>query len=90
MGVKKAEASGNNPIENLIKPKPPSFKRTPAKITEPAVGASQCASGSQIWNGMRGILTANDKKKANQQQRSVNVSNWIALSVWRSVVPKEK
>jgi len=48
MGVKKAEASGNNPIENLIKPKPPSFKRTPAKITEPAVGASQCASGSQI------------------------------------------
>jgi len=34
--------------ENLRKPYPPIFNRTPAKITEPAVGASACASGSHI------------------------------------------
>jgi hypothetical protein len=40
-GVKKAEESGNNPTEYRKKPKPPNFKRIPAKITEPEVGASQ-------------------------------------------------
>jgi len=40
-GVKKALASGKSPIENRKKPKPPSFNRTPARITEPDVGASQ-------------------------------------------------
>jgi len=40
-GVKKADESGNNPTEYRKKPKPPSFKRIPAKITEPEVGASQ-------------------------------------------------
>jgi len=40
-GEKYAEDSGNNPIEYRIKPKPPSFNKIPAKITLPAVGASQ-------------------------------------------------
>jgi hypothetical protein len=39
--VKYAEASGNRPIEKRKKPKPPNFSKIPAKITEPAVGASQ-------------------------------------------------
>jgi hypothetical protein len=47
-GVKYAEASGNKPMEYRKKPNPPSFNRIPARITEPEVGASQCASGSQI------------------------------------------
>ena len=34
---------------------------TPARRTEPAVGASTCASGSQVWKGTAGILTANPK-----------------------------
>jgi len=46
--VKYAEASGNKPMEYRKKPNPPSFNRIPARITEPEVGASQCASGSQI------------------------------------------
>jgi hypothetical protein len=33
-------------------------------MTEPAVGASTCASGSQVWNGNIGILIANARKKA--------------------------
>jgi hypothetical protein len=34
----------------------PIFRSTPARITEPAVGASTCASGSQVWNGTIGTL----------------------------------
>ena len=41
------------------KPYAPSLSITPASIMEPAVGASVWASGSQVWNGQTGILTAN-------------------------------
>ena len=36
-----------------------------ARITEPAVGASTCASGSQVCTGHIGIFTAKELKKAN-------------------------
>ena len=36
----------------------PILSITPASTTEPAVGASVCASGSHVWNGTSGILTA--------------------------------
>ena len=74
-GAKNAEESKNKPSEYLKKPKPPSFNKIPARITLPDVGASQCASGNQIWNGTRGILTAKEEKKANQQRRSTTGSN---------------
>ena len=34
-------------------------------MTEPAVGASTCASGNQVWTGHIGIFTAKDAKKAS-------------------------
>ena len=34
-------------------------------MTEPAVGASTCASGSQVCTGHIGIFTANEAKKAS-------------------------
>ena len=37
---------------------------TAASITEPAVGASTCASGSQVWNGNSGTLIAKARKNA--------------------------
>ena len=40
----------------------------PARITEPAVGASTWASGSQVCTGHIGILTANEAKKAIQNR----------------------
>ncbi len=40
----------------------------PARITEPAVGASTWASGSQVCTGHIGSLTANEAKKASQSQ----------------------
>ena len=40
----------------------------PARITEPAVGASTWASGSQVWTGHIGIFTAKVAKKASHSQ----------------------
>ena len=68
MGANVRDASGNNGIENRKNPYPPIFNRTPARITEPAVGASTCASGNQVWTGHIGTLTANDAKNASQSQ----------------------
>src|SRR5258706_9264969 len=47
-----------------MKPYVPIFSSTPARITEPAVGACTCASGSQVWNGNIGTLIAKPRKKA--------------------------
>ena len=44
-----------------------------ARITEPAVGASTWASGSQVWNGNIGTLIANARKNA-PNARSWNVT----------------
>src|SRR6516225_5892353 len=64
-GAKVSLASGNIGTEKRSKPYPPIFNRMPARMTDPAVGASTCASGSQVWTGHIGTLTANDAKKAS-------------------------
>ncbi len=46
----------------------PILRSTPARITEIGVGASTCASGSQVWNGNAGILIAKPMKSAIQQR----------------------
>ena len=49
----------------------PIFSSTPARMTEPAVGASTCASGSQVWNGNSGTLMAKASAKARKNQSCV-------------------
>src|SRR5687767_10564922 len=61
-------ASGNIGSENRTNPYVPIFRRIAARMTEPAVGASVCASGSHVWNGNMGTLMANPKKKAKKSQ----------------------
>src|SRR5437868_14811701 len=56
--------AGSSGSEKRRKPYVPIFSRTLARITEPAVGASVCASGSQVWNGNIGTFTAKPTKKA--------------------------
>ncbi len=46
-------------------------------MTEPAVGAWTCASGSQVWTGHIGIFTAKLAKKARNSQ----VCAWTGKSV---------
>ena len=53
-----------------MNPYAPSFSMTAARITEPAVGASVWASGSQVWNGNIGTLIAKARKNAR------NASSW--------------
>ena len=64
-GAKSAEAIGNIGSEKRRKPYPPIFNRMAARMTEPAVGASTWASGSQVWTGHIGIFTAKEAKKAS-------------------------
>src|SRR5690242_17934788 len=58
------EVSGSKGSEKRRKPYVPIFSSTLARITDPAVGASVCASGSQVWNGNIGTFTANPTKNA--------------------------
>src|SRR5437016_12650519 len=63
MRERRAASVGSNGSEKRMKPYVPIFSNTPARMTEPAVGASVCASGSQVWKGNIGTLMANAKKK---------------------------
>ena len=63
--------SGSSGREKRRKPYVPIFSRTLARITEPAVGASVCASGSQVWKGNIGTFTAKPTKKAQNTHHCI-------------------
>src|SRR3954449_13166209 len=86
-GANSCEASGNIGSEKRKNPYPPIFNRIAARITEPAVGASTCASGSQVWTGHIGIFTAKDAKKASHSQVCMPCGKLNFISVGMSVVP---
>src|SRR5271157_6119299 len=65
--------SGASGSEKRRKPYVPIFSRTLARITEPAVGASVWASGSQVWNGNIGTFTAKPMKNAQ------NTHHWMGI-----------
>ena len=54
--------SGKMGSRMRMKPYAPSLSSTPARMTEPAVGAAVCASGSQVWKGHIGTLMAKAAK----------------------------
>jgi len=86
-GAKNSEASGNMGNENRKNPYPPIFNKIAARITEPAVGASTCASGNHVWTGHIGILTAKLAKKASQSQVCISLGNPWVSNCRMSVVP---
>ena len=55
-----------------MRPYVPIFSITPARMTEPAVGASVCASGSHVCSGKIGTLMAKARAKARNSQRAVD------------------
>src|SRR3954451_11985208 len=59
-------ARGSRGSEKRRKPYVPIFSRTLASTTDPAVGASVCASGSHVWNGNMGTFTAKPRKNAQK------------------------
>ena len=60
------DALGSSGSEKRRNPYVPIFNNTAARMTEPAVGASTCASGSQVWKGNIGTLMAKPIKKAQK------------------------
>src|SRR5215217_1460124 len=66
----------------------PIFSMTAARITEPAVGASVWASGSQVWSGNIGTLMANATAKARNSHRADDVA--IDVSFASSTTSKVK
>ena len=56
-------------------------------MTDPAVGASTCASGNQVCTGHIGTLTAKDAKNAKNSQVCIATGKCVCISVEMSVVP---
>ena len=73
--------SGSSGSEKRRKPYVPIFSSTLASTTDPAVGASVCASGSQVWNGNIGTLTAKPTKKAQNTHHCMAGGNLRAHQV---------
>src|SRR5260364_54752 len=63
-GASRRLASGTIGCENRRKPYGPSLSMIAASTTEPPVGASTCAAGSQVCSGHSCTLTAKAIKKA--------------------------
>ncbi len=63
-GVNNLVASGKSGKPNFMKPYVPILSSTPARITDPGVGASTCASGSHVCSGTMGTLIAKLSAKA--------------------------
>ena len=72
-GAQYTDASGNRNSPKRRKPYVPSLSITPARITEPAVGAWVWASGSQVCTGHNGTLTAKATAKERNSHRAVTV-----------------
>ena len=88
IGASCSVAIGNIGNENRRNPYPPILRRIAARITEPAVGASTCASGSHVCTGHIGIFTANDAKKASHSQNCMSAGRRVVcMSAGMSVVP---
>src|SRR5208283_5605010 len=86
-GAKYADASGSIGTEKRRNPYAPIFSSTAASITEPAVGASTCASGSQVCTGHIGTFTANEAKNARNSQVCIPGGNCVFSSTVMSEVP---
>src|SRR5574341_1221633 len=63
----------------------------PARITEPAVGAAVCASGSQVWKGKSGTLIANARNNpqnaSDAKAKSFKKGRLVVASSIMSKVP---
>src|SRR5207245_1485074 len=84
-GVTEAQtqrSGGRNGTAQRRKPYVPSLSRIPARSTGPAVGASTCASGSQVWNGNIGTLIANARKNAPNSQKASGPRRPMLAITW--------
>src|SRR5581483_7038488 len=74
-GAHDLAASGRMGMAMRMKPYVLNFRRMAGRITEPTVGASVWASGSQVWNGNMGTLMA---KPMNNPAK---IQSWVAWAM---------
>src|SRR5229473_1337741 len=60
----------------------------PARMTEPAVGASTWASGNQVCTGHIGIFTAKEAKNASHAQVCRDFGTAVCINAGMSVMPE--
>src|SRR5437763_1514246 len=85
-------AFGNIGRQKRNNPYVPIFNMTDASMTEPAVGASTCASGSQVCKGNSGTLMAKAIKNARKSQREAAAEPGtcpLEMALWISVQSNE-
>src|SRR5579862_6415329 len=70
---------GSSGSEKRRNPYVPIFSSTLARITDPAVGASVCASGSHVWNGNIGTFTAKPTKNAQKTHHWMLLASGVAI-----------
>ena len=97
-GAKYKLAIGKTGINKRNIPIIPTFNKTPAKITEPVVGASTCAFGNHKCIGTKGVLIANAKKIADERINKRIPLAYILNEAWlmgysfyadpRSIIPR--
>ena len=85
-GAQSRASSGRMGMLIRMNPYEPSFNMMAARRTEPTVGAAVWASGSQVWNGHIGTLTANPRNRApNTRKAKVPVKGLSKLApIWVS------
>ena len=88
-GAKATAAFGKSGMARRRKPYPPIFRRTPASSTEPAVGASTWASGSQVWKGNIGTFMAKARAKAAKSHiwRRGSTGSWASAAMSKLRAP---
>lgn len=74
---------GSSIVVIRIIPYPPSFRRTAARIIEPAMGASTCALGSHRWIPYNGILTKNAIRQPAHHSLLVKGARLSGSEYWR-------
>src|SRR5437868_12100631 len=85
-GAHEWAALGRMGMAMRTKPHVPNFRRMAARITEPTVGASVWASGSQVWNGNIGTLMAKPMNRPAKISDAVAVGSEAAAIVWRRAI----
>ena len=60
-----------------------------ASTAEPPVGASTWTSGSQVWTGNIGTLTAKAMKKAMKMKICSRIVSEMRCHIWMSKLPPD-
>jgi len=62
-----------------IIPNVPSLRRIPARIIDPATGASTCALGSHRWRKNMGALAKNAINSDIDHQKLIDEDKWVEI-----------